>query len=62
MDFIACIEKATHGKAELNVLPAQPGEVPITYADATDLQTDFSFSPDTPIDVGIQSFVNWYRS
>jgi UDP-glucuronate 4-epimerase len=62
MDFIACIEKAVGRKAEMNFLPAQPGEVPITYADVTDLQTDFGFSPDTPIDRGIQSLVDWYRS
>jgi len=62
MDFIACIEKAVGRKAEMNFLPAQPGEVPVTYADVTDLQTDFGFSPDTPIETGIQSFVDWYRS
>jgi UDP-glucuronate 4-epimerase len=61
MDFIACIEKATGRKAEMNLLPAQPGEVSVTYADVTALQADFGFSPNTPIDQGIQNFVDWYR-
>ena len=50
MDFIACMEKTTDRKVEMNLLPAQPEEVPITYGDETNSQTDFGFSPDTPID------------
>jgi UDP-glucuronate 4-epimerase len=61
MDFIACIEKATGRKAEKNFLPAQPGEVPITYADVADLKADFSFAPTTSIEEGIGAFVDWYR-
>ena len=61
MDFIACIEKATGRKAEINFLPAQPGEVSVTYADVTALQADFGFSPHTQIDQGVQNFVDWYR-
>jgi UDP-glucuronate 4-epimerase len=62
MDFIAFIEKATGRKADMNFLPAQPGEVSVTYADVTALQADFGFSPQTPIDEGVSAFVNWYRS
>jgi len=61
MDFIACIEKATGRKADMNFLPAQPGEVSVTYADVTALQADFGFSPHTQIDQGVQNFVDWYR-
>jgi UDP-glucuronate 4-epimerase len=61
MDFIAFIEKATDRKAEMNFLPAQPGDVPITFADVSALQADFGFSPHTPIDQGIKNFVDWYR-
>ena len=61
MDFIASIEKATGRKAEMNFLPAQPGDVSTTYADVTGLKADFGYSPDTPIDQGVQNFVDWYR-
>jgi UDP-glucuronate 4-epimerase len=61
MDFIACIEKATGRKAEKNFLPAQPGDVPITYADVADLKADFGFAPTTSIEEGIGAFVDWYR-
>lgn len=61
MEFIAAIEKALGKKAEMNLLPAQPGDVPITYADVTDLQADLGFVPDTPLDEGIAKFVAWYR-
>ena len=61
MDFIACIETALGRKAAKTFLPAQPGDVPITYADVKDLEADFGFAPKTPIDQGIAKFVAWYR-
>ena len=61
MDFIACIEKATGRTAQRNFLPAQPGEVPVTYADVSNLQADFGFAPATPIEEGVKKFVAWYR-
>lgn len=61
MDFIACIEKACGRTAEKNFLPMQPGDVPETYADIADLTTDVGFKPATPIEVGIENFVRWYR-
>ncbi|GFO80948.1 MAG: NAD-dependent epimerase [Methyloceanibacter sp.] len=60
--FIACIEKATGRTAKKNFMPAQPGEVPITYAEINDLQEDFGFTPTTPIEVGVAKFVDWYRA
>ena len=42
-------------------MPAQPGEVPVTYADVSDLQADFGFAPATPIEEGVKKFVAWYR-
>ncbi|MFO7534546.1 MAG: NAD-dependent epimerase [Kiritimatiellia bacterium] len=60
--FIACIEKATGRKAVKNLLPIQPGDVPATCADVSDLARDVGFNPATPIEVGIQRFVDWYRS
>jgi UDP-glucuronate 4-epimerase len=39
----------------------QPGDVPATYADVTDLMNDVGFQPATPIEEGIRRFVAWYR-
>jgi UDP-glucuronate 4-epimerase len=61
LDFIAAIEQAAGRKAELNMLPMQPGDVPATYADVDDLARDVGFKPATPIDEGVARFVAWYR-
>lgn len=61
LDFIAAIEKALGRKAKKNPLPLQPGDVPATYADVSDLKRDIGFEPNTPIDEGIRRFVAWYR-
>lgn len=62
MDFIKEIENALNKKAELKFLEMQPGDVPETYADVSDLTINFSFRPETPISEGIYKFVTWYRS
>ena len=59
--FIECIEKAVGTKAIRNLLPMQPGDVPATFADIDALENAVGFRPSTPIDVGIQKFVDWYR-
>ena len=61
MHFIEMLEKCLGKKAEMNFLPLQPGDVPATYADVDDLTRDVGFKPDTPIEVGIERFVEWYR-
>ena len=61
MDYIACIEKAVGKTARKNMLPMQPGDVPATYADVTDLMRDVGFRPQTSIEDGISGFVAWYR-
>ena len=61
MDFIASIERATGKTAEKRFLPAQPGDVPVTYADIAGLEADFGFRPDTPLEQGVANFVAWYR-
>jgi len=58
--FINAIEKAIGKKAVRNNLPMQAGDVPITYADISELMKDVDFKPDTQIEGGIQQFVNWY--
>lgn len=59
--FIEIIEDCVGCKAEKNMLPIQPGDVPATYADVDDLMSDVGFAPRTPIEQGIANFVAWYR-
>ena len=61
MIFIEAIENCLGLKAEKKLLPIQPGDVPVTYADVDDLFRDVGFKPSTSIEVGIANFVNWYR-
>lgn len=62
MDYIAAIEKALGKKAEMDLLPLQPGDVPDTYADVSDLVEQFQYKPATPVDQGVANFVDWYRT
>ena len=59
--FIETIEQAVGIKAERNLMPMQAGDVPATFADINALETAVGFRPSTPIHVGIQNFVAWYR-
>jgi len=59
--FIELLEAELGKKAEKNLLPLQPGDVPATYADVDDLMTDVGFRPAMPIEEGIRRFVAWYR-
>ena len=61
MDYIEALEKALGRKAEMDLLPLQPGDVPDTYADVTDLVKQFNYKPSTAIGVGVTKFVDWYR-
>jgi UDP-glucuronate 4-epimerase len=60
MKFIGVLEDCLGRKAEKNLLPMQPGDVPETYADVDDLVNDVGFKPSTPIEEGIKKFVEWY--
>ena len=60
--FIEALETCLGRKAVKNLLPLQPGDVPATFADVENLMHDVSFQPRTPIEIGIQRFVEWYRS
>ncbi|MFB2837424.1 NAD-dependent epimerase [Floridanema evergladense] len=60
--FIEVLEDCLGIKAEKNMLPLQPGDVLATYADVDDLARDVGFKPSTPIEIGIDKFVKWYRS
>jgi UDP-glucuronate 4-epimerase len=59
--LIETLERALGKTAEKNLLPMQPGDVPATYANVEDLTRDVGFKPTTPIEHGVQKFVDWYR-
>ena len=61
MDFIEAIEDCLGRKAERNMMPMQPGDVPATWADATLLQRLTGYRPETDIRDGIARFVAWFR-
>ncbi len=61
MDYIAALENALGRKAEMDMLPLQPGDVPDTYADVSDLVEQFHYKPATPVAQGVANFVAWYR-
>ncbi len=61
LEYIACIEQALGMKAEKRLLPMQDGDVPATYADTDALRAWVGFQPATPIQVGVERFVRWYR-
>ncbi|MBC7770256.1 MAG: NAD-dependent epimerase [Phycisphaerales bacterium] len=61
MRLIETIEQATGKKAIKSFLPMQPGDVPATFADVDALMRDVGFAPKTPIEDGVQRFVDWYR-
>ncbi len=60
LDFINAIEKVLNKKAQKNMLPIQPGDVPKTWADVSALSKDFNYKPETSIVTGVKNFVNWY--
>ena len=58
--YIECIEDSLGKKAEKNLLPMQPGDVPDTFADVDDLVRDVGYKPATPVEEGVRRFVDWY--
>ena len=58
---VAVLERELGRKAEKELLPMQPGDVPATYADIHELVRDVDFRPATSIEEGIRRFVAWYR-
>jgi UDP-glucuronate 4-epimerase len=60
MRYIEVIEECLGKQADKNMLPLQPGDVPDTWADTEALVTDVGYQPNTPIEVGVKNFVDWY--
>lgn len=61
MHYIRTLEEKLGKKAQLNLLPLQPGDVPETAAEVSDLVRDVGFKPATTVETGIGRFVDWYR-
>lgn len=60
MDFITAIENKLGCTIEKNMMPIQAGDVPATYADVSDLVEDLGYKPATPVQEGINQFIDWY--
>ncbi len=61
LDFIMTLEKHLGKKAQMNMMPMQPGDVEATWADTSALEKDVGYRPSTDLDRGIGEFVKWYR-
>jgi UDP-glucuronate 4-epimerase len=62
LDFIRTIEKCLGREAVLNLMPMQPGDMRETYADYRLLESLTGYRPSTPVEVGVQAFVDWRKS
>jgi UDP-glucuronate 4-epimerase len=61
MLYINSLEKYLGMKADKELLPLQPGDVPDTYADVDDLVNDLKYKPSISVDEGVRRFVTWYK-
>ena len=61
LEFIQAIEEALDKKAQLNLLPMQPGDVNSTFADIQALNKKVNYQPSTDLKEGVQEFVQWFR-
>ncbi|NNC44659.1 MAG: NAD-dependent epimerase [Winogradskyella sp.] len=62
LDFIKEIELNLNKEANKEMLPIQPGDVEKTWADVSDLISDYNYEPNTPIKHGVKSFIDWFKS
>ena len=61
MRYIEVLEECLGRKARMEMLPLQPGDVPDTMADVSDLEADVGYSPRVTVEEGVRAFVDWYR-
>ncbi|MGI9352502.1 MAG: NAD-dependent epimerase/dehydratase family protein [Rhizobiaceae bacterium] len=60
-DFLSILENELGIQANRKDLPMQPGDVPATYADISEINRDYGFEPKTGLKEGLKKFVHWYR-
>jgi UDP-glucuronate 4-epimerase len=61
MEYVTSLEDALGRKAEVELLPLQPGDVPDTFADVAELERAVGYKPATSVREGVGRFVEWYR-
>jgi UDP-glucuronate 4-epimerase len=61
MDYIEALENSLGIKADKELLPLQPGDVPDTYADVDDLVKEFGYKPSMTVKEGVENFAKWYK-
>ena len=61
MDFVRAVERALGKKAQIELAPMQTGDVQATYASTDRLRAEIGYAPSTPIEVGVERFVAWYK-
>lgn len=61
MKVVELLEEACGRKAEIDFQPIQPGDVPATYANIDAIRSDLGYEPTTSIEVGVPTFVRWYK-
>lgn len=60
-EYVSALERSLNRKAQVELLPMQPGDVPDTYADSSALSDAVGYCPSTPVGEGVRHFVDWYR-
>jgi UDP-glucuronate 4-epimerase len=60
MDFIGVLEQELGREATMNLLPMQPGDVPVTFADVSKLEAAIGYLPTTSLEVGLRRFIEWF--
>lgn len=61
MKYIEALESSIGKKGVYNMMDIQPGDVPATHADTSALDEYIGFRPSTPINIGVEEFINWYK-
>ena len=61
MHYIEALENSLEIKADKDLLPLQPGDVPDTFADVDDLVREFKYKPTMNVNQGVENFVKWYK-
>ena len=61
MTYLHLIEMFTGRKAKMNLLPMQPGDMPNTLANVSELAEEFEYRPKTTVEEGVGHFAKWYR-
>ena len=61
LDYIKAIENSLGMRANIELLPLQPGDVPDTFADIDDLTNEFGYKPSMSIEQGVKNFTEWYK-